>query len=241
MRLSVDPAVVRPRRVLAVTSAAALVASLDLFIVNVAFADIGRDFHGAALTDLSWVLNGYAIVYAALLVPLGRLADRTSRKAGFLAGLALFTAASAACAAAPDLGVLVAARVVQAVGAAALTPTSLGLLLPVFPPDRRAGAVRVWAASGALAAAAGPVVGGLLVQFSWRWVFLVNIPVGLLALAATARFVPDSRDPVRGPIPDLVGAVLAALAIGTLALALVQAGTGAGGAHAPAHPWPRAS
>jgi EmrB/QacA subfamily drug resistance transporter len=224
VRLSADPAVVRPRRVLAVTSAAAFVASLDLFIVNVAFADIGRDFHGAALTDLSWVLNGYAIVYAALLVPLGRLADRTSRKAGFLAGLALFTAASAACAAAPDLGVLVAARVVQAVGAAALTPTSLGLLLPVFPPDRRAGAVRVWAASGALAAAAGPVVGGLLVQFSWRWVFLVNIPVGLLALAATARFVPDSRDPVRGPIPDLVGAVLAALAIGTLALALVQGG-----------------
>lgn len=220
----VDPAQVRPRRVLAVTSAAAFVASLDLFIVNVAFDDIGRDFGGTSLSGLSWVLNGYAIVYAALLVPLGRLADRTSRKAGFLAGLAVFTAASAVCAAAPGLGLLVAARVLQAVGAAALTPTSLGLLLPVFPPERRGVAVRVWAATGALAAAAGPVVGGLLVQASWRWVFLVNVPIGLLAIAATVRLVPDSRDPVVGPVPDLLGAGLAALAVGALALGLVQGG-----------------
>jgi len=220
----VQPIDVRPGRVLAVTSAAAFIASLDLFIVNVAFHDIGRDFHGASITNLSWVLNGYAIVYAALLVPLGRLADRTSRKAGFLAGLALFTVASAGCAAAPNLGLLVAGRVLQAVGAAALTPTSLGLLLPVFAPDRRARAVRIWAATGALAAAAGPVVGGLLVQASWRWVFLVNVPIGVLALAATLRLVPDSRDPLAGPVPDLVGAALAAAAVGALSLGLVQGG-----------------
>jgi EmrB/QacA subfamily drug resistance transporter len=222
VRIVVDHTNVRPRRVLVVTSAAAFVASLDLFIVNVAFDDIGRDFGGTSLSSLSWVLNGYAIVYAALLVPLGRLADRTSRRAGFLAGLALFTAASALCAAAPGLGVLVFARVLQAVGAAALTPTSLGLLLAVFAPERRANAVRIWAATGALAAAAGPVVGGLLVQTSWRWVFLVNVPVGLLALAATVRIVPDSRDPDAGPVPDLVGAVLAAISVGALALGLVQ-------------------
>lgn len=222
MPFTVDVARVRPARVLVVTSAAAFLAGLDLFIVNVAFRDIGRDFHGVALSELSWVLNGYAIVYAALLVPLGRLADRTSRKAGFLAGLALFTAASAVCAAAPGIGILVAARVVQAVGAAALTPTSLGLLLAVFPPERRARAVRIWPASGALAAAAGPVVGGLLVQASWRWVFLVNVPVGVLAIAATVALVPDSRDPNRGPVPDLIGAVLAAVSVGALALALVQ-------------------
>ncbi|PZS26447.1 MAG: MFS transporter [Pseudonocardiales bacterium] len=212
----------RPGLVLLVTAAAAFVAGLDLFIVNIAFTDIGRDFGGTSLSTLSWVLNGYAIVYAALLVPLGRLADRTSRRAGFLAGLALFTAASAVCATAPSVGVLVAARVVQAVGAAALTPTSLGLLLPVFAPERRANAVRIWAASGALAAAFGPVVGGVLVQASWRWVFLVNIPIGLVTLAATVRFVPDSRDPEAGPVPDLLGALLVAVGVGALALGLVQ-------------------
>src|SRR4051812_39863928 len=173
--------------VLAVLSLAAFMASLDLFIVNVAFDDIGRDFGGTPLSDLSWVLNGYAIVFAALLIPLGRLADRYGRKAGFLLGLGVFTAASLACALCTDLWPLVVARLLQAAGAAALTPASLGLLLSVFPPERRVGAVRVWAATGALAAAAGPVVGGLLVEASWRWVFVVNVPVGVLALVAAVR------------------------------------------------------
>lgn len=215
----------RPGVVLAVTSLAAFMASLDLFIVNVAFDAIGKDFHGARTGDLSWVLNGYAIVYAALLVPLGRLADRASRKTGFLLGLALFTAASVACAASTGLAELVVFRLLQAAGAAALTPTSLGLLLPVFPPARRAGAVRIWAATGALAAAFGPVVGGVLVEASWRWVFLVNLPIGIGALLATVRFVPDSRDPLAGALPDLLGAVLVAVSVGAVALALVQGGT----------------
>ncbi len=213
---------VRPGAVLAVLSLAAFVASLDLFIVNVAFEAIGRDFEGAALNDLSWVLNAYAIVYAALLVPLGRLADRYGRKAGFLLGLGVFTLASAGCAVAGNLEALVAFRVLQAVGAAALTPTSLGLLLPVFPPEGRARAVRIWAASGALAAAAGPVVGGLLVEASWRWVFLVNLPVGVLALVAAWSLVPDSRDPAVGRLPDLLGTALTIVAIGALSLGLVQ-------------------
>ena len=156
----------RPATVLAVTSLAAFMASLDLFIVNVAFDDIGRDFHGASLSDLSWVLNAYAIVYAALLVPFGRLADRFGRRAGFLAGVAVFTAASAACAASGSLWELVAFRILQAAGAALLTPTSLGLVLASTPAAQRVKAVRIWAATGALAAAAGPVVGGLLVQAS---------------------------------------------------------------------------
>jgi EmrB/QacA subfamily drug resistance transporter len=211
--------------VLAVLSAAAFVASLDLFIVNVAFDEIGRDLGGPALSDLSWVLNGYAIVYAALLVPLGRLADRYGRKAGFLLGLALFTAASAGCAAADTLWVLVAFRLLQAVGAAALTPTSLGLLLPVFPPESRARAVRIWAATGALAAAAGPVVGGLLVQASWHWVFLVNLPIGLVTLVAAARIVPDSREAQARLLPDLAGAGIATVAVGALSLGLVKGPT----------------
>lgn len=208
--------------VLGILSLAAFMASLDLFIVNVAFPDISRDFRGASLSDLSWVLNGYTVLYAALLVPLGRLADRYGRLAGFLAGLALFTAASAACAAAQSLWVVVAFRGLQAVGAAALTPASLGLLLASTPPEGRVRAVRIWSAVGALAAAFGPVIGGLLVQASWRWVFIVNVPVGVAALIAARLVIPDSRDTAVTRIPDLVGTVLVALGIGALALALVK-------------------
>ncbi|WNG42629.1 MFS transporter [Archangium violaceum] len=213
---------VRAGAVLAVLSAASFLASLDLFIVNVAFEHMGRSFPGASLADLSWVLNGYAIAYAALLIPLGRLADRFGRKAGFLLGLGLFTAASAACAASTGLWGLVFSRVAQAVGAALLTPTSLGLLLNATPPDRRTRAVRIWAAVGSLAAAAGPVAGGLLVELSWEWVFLVNLPVGVVALLAAVRLLPDSRDSARGPLPDLLGAGLLGVAMGALSLALVK-------------------
>lgn len=215
-------ATARPTAVLAVLSLAAFVASLDLFIVNVAFGAIGRDLGAGSLSDLSWVLNGYAVLYAALLVPLGRLADRYGRLAGFCLGLATFTAASAACAVAPGLWWLVGFRCLQAVGAAALTPTSLGLLLAATPPDLRVRAVRTWSAIGALAAALGPSVGGLLVQADWRWVFLVNVPVGIGALVAAVRLVPDSRDPGVRTTPDLLGSAVLAVAIGTLTLGLVQ-------------------
>ena len=211
--------------VLAVCSLAAFMASLDLFIVNVALPAIGRSFAGSPLPALFWVLNGYAIVYAALLVPLGRLADRFGRKGGFLIGIAVFTVASAACALSTSLWMLVSFRLVQAAGAAALTPTSLGLILPVFAPERRAGAVRIWMATGALAAAAGPVAGGLLVGASWRWVFLVNLPVGVIALVAAARLVPDSSDPAVADMPDLVGAGILAGSLGLLALGLVELNT----------------
>src|ERR1700712_4390798 len=198
----------RPGAVLAVLSVAAFMASLDLFIVNVAFDQIGRDFSGVSLSDLSWVLNGYAIVYAALLVPLGRLADRFGRKPGFLLGLAIFTVASLACALSGGPWMLVGFRTLQAVGAALLTPTSLGLLVSATPPALRVRAVRIWAATGALAAAVGPAVGGVLVEASWRWVFLVNLPIGIGALVVAARIVPDSRDVTAGRIPDLVGAAV---------------------------------
>ena len=122
------------------------------------------------------MLNAYAITYAALLLLFGRMAERRQRDLGFLLGVALFTAASAACAAADSLAVLVLFRILQAAGAALLTPTSLGLILATTEPERRQGAVRVWTAVGGAAAALGPVVGGLLVAASWRWVFLVNVP-----------------------------------------------------------------
>ncbi len=206
----------------AILSLAAFMASLDVFIVNVAFDAIGRDFHGVSLSTLSWVLNAYAIVFAALLVPAGRVADRFGRKGGFLVGLGIFTLASAACAASPGIWWLVAFRVVQAAGAALLTPASLGLVLAAAPPEHRARSVRLWAATGALAAALGPAVGGLLVQADWRWVFLVNVPVGIAAMIGAARVVPRSRDESVSRLPDVVGAVALVVGIGSLTLALVE-------------------
>ena len=170
------------------------------------------------------MLNAYAIVYASLLVLFGRLADRYPRNHGFLLGVAVFVAASAACAAATSLPMLVAFRVVQAAGAALLTPTSLGLILATFPAERRQGAVRTWTAVGGFAAALGPVVGGLLVAASWRWVFLVNVPIGVAALVAGWRRLPDvPGHPI--PWPDALSAMLITAGVGALTLGLVEGGT----------------
>ncbi len=211
---------------LLIVCAGVVLASLDLFIVNVALPQMGRDFHlrGGGVGDLSWVLNGYGIVYAALLVLFGRIAERYPREPGFLLGVALFVAASAACGAASSLPMLVAFRVVQAAGAALLTPTSLGLVLASFPAERRQGAVRTWTAAGGLAAALGPVIGGLLVEASWRWVFFVNVPIGLLALVVGWRQLPH----VPGQSvsrPDALATLLVTLGVGLLSLGLVKGGT----------------
>jgi EmrB/QacA subfamily drug resistance transporter len=209
-------------RVLVIVSVATLVASLDLFIVNIAFPSIKHDFAGTSDATLSWVLSAYAIVMAALLVPAGRLADLLGRKRLFMGGLITFVGASALCAAAPGPGWLIAARVLQAAGGAILMPTSLALLLAEFPTQQRALAVAVWSATGAVAAAAGPPVGGLLVQASWRWVFLVNLPIGLVTAVLAARVLSESRDPDRKAFPDLAGAALLVLASSALMLAIVQ-------------------
>ncbi|GHB11127.1 MFS transporter [Streptomyces tendae] len=206
-----------------IVAAGVFVVNLDLFIVNVAVPAIGTDFGDAPLTSLSWVLNAYAIVFAALLVVAGRLADRYGHRPTFLLGLALFTAASVLCAASPSVGWLIAARAVQAAGAAALMPTSLALLLIVTPAQSRPRAIRGWAAVGGIAAGLGPVVGGVLVEADWRWTFLVNVPVGAIGLLAGARFLPADSPDRDGALPDLAGAALLTLTIGTLALGLVRA------------------
>ncbi len=217
------PDATRARRTIAIVFTAVFVTNLDLFVVNVALPHIGTDFHGASLDSLSWVLNAYAIVFAALLVVAGRLADRNGHRGGFLVGLAVFTLGSALCAAATGTGFLVAARVLQAVGAAVLLPTSLALLLVSSPVQRRAQMVRAWSALGGVAAALGPVFGGLLVQASWRWVFLINVPIGIAAFAAGLRTLPQVRDAERGRLPDVFGAVLLTVSIAALSLGLVQA------------------
>jgi EmrB/QacA subfamily drug resistance transporter len=207
--------------VLLVVSVAVFLATLDLFIVNIAFPDIRHAFRGSDLATMSWVLNGYTIVFAALLAPAGRLADRYGRRLVFLIGVAVFTLGSAACAAAASVPLLVAFRVLQAVGAALVMPTSLALLLAAVPPARRAFAVSTWAAVGGVAGALGPPLGGLLVQLSWRWVFLVNLPVGLLALLFGPRVLRESRESGSG-VPDLLGALGLVIGVGALAWALVQ-------------------
>lgn len=211
-----------PGQTLIIVSAGVVMASLDLFIVNVALPQISVDLHDQSLGTLSWVLNGYAIIYAALLVLAGRLADQHNRKTGFLLGVAIFTAGSAACGVATSVPMLIAFRLVQAAGGALLTPTSLGLVLASYSQERRGGAVRAWTAAGGMAAALGPVIGGLLVAASWRWVFFVNVPIGLAALAIGWRKLPDVPGHP-GARPDELSAVLVTAGVGGLTLGLVRA------------------
>ena len=195
--------------------------SLDLFIVNIAFPSISAGFHGESLSSLSWVLSAYTIVFAAALVPAGRWADRAGRKKAFLIGLGIFTASSALCALAPSLGFLVAARILQATGGALMLPTSLGLLLPAFGPERKGAAIGLWSAVGGAAAAFGPPIGGLLVQVSWRWVFLVNLPFSVLALVFGLRLLREVHDPAAHK-SDLLGAALLSVSVASLVAAIVE-------------------
>jgi EmrB/QacA subfamily drug resistance transporter len=200
----------------------AFMAFLDSTIVNVAFPDIVAAFRGSGLSSLSWVLNGYNVLVAAFLLPAGRVADRSGCRRAFVTGLAVFTIASVACGLAGSPAFLVGARLVQAVGAAILVPTSLALLLALFPADRRLPAVTIWAASAAVAAGVGPPLGGVLTQeWSWRAVFLVNVPIGIAAVLG-ARRLREQRDRT-GPTPDVLGAVLLTGSLGLAALGLVKA------------------
>ena len=209
--------------IVGVLALAVFMSSLDLFIVNLAFPYIGREYHEAGLGSLSWVLNAYTIVFAAVLVPAGRWADRAGRRRVFAAGLIVFSVGSALCGLSRGVPELIAARVIQAAGAGLMVPASLSLLLASVPVAARARAIGTWSALGALGAALGPVIGGGLVQLSWRWVFWINIPVGLLTVLLATRVVPDSRDEHARGRPDLAGAALLAAAVGLVALALVKA------------------
>ena len=220
---STPPAARRVTSVVGVLSLAVFMSSLDLFIVNLAFPYISKQYPGTSLSSLSWVLNAYTIVFAAVLVPAGRWADRVGRRQVFVAGLALFSVGSVLCGLAPGVAALIAARVVQAAGAGAMVPASLSLVLAAVPAQARAKALGTWSALGALGAALGPVIGGALVQVNWRWVFWINVPVGIVAVLLAIRVVPESKDERELGRPDLIGAGLLAAAVGLLALALVKA------------------
>ena len=153
---------------------------------------------------------------------MGRFADKYGRKASFMTGLLVFTLASACCALSPSLPVLIAFRCLQAVGAAILTPSSLGLVLTSIPKDRVTRGVRLWAVSASIAGAAGPVVGGLLTELSWRWIFLLNLPVGVFAIAVAWKLVPNALYDRTARIPDLFGSLMLILAISAISLGLVK-------------------
>src|SRR5690242_3150124 len=170
-------------QILLVASAAAFMSFLDVTIVNIAFPSISASFVDVSLAHLSWVLNAYNVVFAAALIPAGRLADRYGRRRFFFVGTLVFLAASMLCGAAWNADILIAARALQALGGASLVPASLSLVLPEFPIERRATATALWGATGAVAAATGPSLGGVLVEWQdWRWGFYVNVFIGIPAL-----------------------------------------------------------
>src|SRR5437763_759439 len=212
-----------PRTVLAVAALGSAVAFIDATIVNIALPSIERSFPGTSISSISWSLNAYNIVFAAYLRPAGRIADLLGRRRMFVVGLELFTAASLLCATAPSVGVLVAFRVAQALGAALLVPASLALVLNAFPADHRSHGVALLAAVAAAAAGLGPSLGGLLVAAAnWRLVFLVNLPIGIAAVVLSRRLLMESRGPERRRLPDLLGGLVFAVAVAALVLAIVK-------------------
>lgn len=210
---------------LGIAALAALATYLDTTILFVAFPDITATFGDSSTSTLSWVLNAYTIAFAALLVPAGKLADRLGHRLAFLVGSATFTVASMACGLAPSVAVLIAARVVQGVGAAILVPSSLALVMAAFPREKIPQVVAIWGAIGAMSAALGPSLGGLIIDtLGWRWAFFINLPVGVVAVVAGLRFLRESKDPdVR--LPSLGGVALIAVAAGTLLYGVVESDT----------------
>ncbi|MFI9364064.1 MFS transporter [Kitasatospora sp. NPDC053057] len=214
------------RWVLLATVLGSSMAMLDGTVVNVALPRIGTDL-GASLASLQWTLNAYLLTLAGLILLGGALGDRYGRRKVFLIGVVWFAAASAACAAAPTIHVLIAARAVQGIGGALLTPGSLAMLQAVFRPEDRSAAVGLWSGLGGVSAAVGPFLGGWLVDGpGWRWIFLLNLPLAAAVIAVTSRYVPESRDESATGRFDVSGALLAALALGAITYALTAAGEG---------------
>jgi EmrB/QacA subfamily drug resistance transporter len=214
----------RGRIALVATVGASSMALLDGTIVNVALPHIGRDFH-ASVSALQWVLSGYLLALASLILLSGALGDRFGRRLVFVIGVVWFAAASLLCGATPNIEVLVGARVLQGVGAALLTPGSLAILQASFRRDDRAAAVGAWSGLGGVAGAVGPFLGGWLVDGpGWRWAFLINVPVAVLVLVCTRVAVPESRDPHAARGLDLAGAALAVATLAAATWALTEAG-----------------
>ena len=218
------------RWVLAITVLGSGIAFLEATVVNVAVPAIGRDLE-ATTGDLQWILNGYLLTLSSLILLGGSLGDRMGRRLIFNVGVIWFTLASALCALAPSAEVLIAARVLQGVGGALLTPGSLAIIEATFHPDDRAKAIGAWSGLSGIAAALGPLLGGYLVdEVSWRWIFLINLPLGAFVVFMANRHVPETRDPLASGRLDVPGALLATLGLAAATFALIAASEGQGAA-----------
>lgn len=218
-----SPAKVSPQKVLAVCSGATFMAFLDLSVVNIAFPDMLSDFHGTQMSTLTWVVSGYAVTFAAFLTPAGRLADTVGRRAVFLGSLLGFTLASLLCGAAPNPGLLITGRVLQGVFAAGMIPAALALIIANTPLERLIKAIGAWSAVGGFSSVVGPVVGGVLVDhFGWRSVFIVNVPIGVLLIAAALTVLPAHQPPPGSRFPDVVGSLVLAAGIGAVVAGLTE-------------------
>lgn len=226
MTIQMSPAPRRehsPRIVLVSTSLAVFAVFLDTTIGFVAFPAISATFRSSAPSTLSWVLNAYTLVFAALLIPAGRLADRVGRRKMFLIGVVAFTTGSMLCGLAPNVEFLIVAEMLEAIGAAVLVPSSLALVLQTFPREKIPVAVAIWGAIGAVAGAAGPTLGALVVDhLSWRWAFYINLPVGLFSLVLGKRVLPEGREANPGRLPDPLGVAVLTAGIALVTYAIVQ-------------------
>src|SRR5215469_5105045 len=204
------------RWVLAATVLGSGIAALDATVVGIALPAIGKDFH-AQVSSLQWVVNGYTLTLAGLLLLGGSLGDSYGRRKIFTIGTVWFALASLACGLAPDTGFLIAARALQGVGAALLTPGSLSILQASFAPDDRSKAIGAWSGLGGVATAVGPFLGGwLIAAVSWRLIFFINLPVAVAVIVIAIRHVPESRAPGPAPPLDAAGAVTISLALAGL-------------------------
>ena len=198
---------------------------LDGTVVNVALVRVGAEL-GASMADLQWITNGYLLALASLILLGGSLGDRYGRRRVFVIGVAWFTVASVACGLAQSPAQLTTARVLQGVGGALLTPGSLALIQASFRREDRATAIGAWSGLGGVAAAIGPFLGGWLVEYaSWRWAFLLNVPLGIATVWVAQASVPESRDEQASHHFDVMGALLATAALGLTTFALIQHGS----------------
>lgn len=214
----------RPWLIFAVAASSVFLVLLDMTVLFIVFPAIREAFPGASPAKLSWAINAYTIVVAALLVPTGRIADLKGRKLVFVLGLAIFTAGAVIAGLAPSVGWLVAARAVQAIGAAAITPSALALALAAFPANRRAFIMGLWGAVSAVAGVLGPVLGASVIEVAgWRWVFLgIAAPFALVFTVLAARTLPNPRATGTGRMPDFFSALLLVAGVGALAFGIVQ-------------------
>lgn len=210
-----------PWAVLSVLCLGFFMVLLDLTIVNIAIPSIIVGLH-AGLDQILWVLNAYTLTYAVLLITAGRLGDRFGQRNMFTVGLALFTVSSAVCGLAQDPTQLILARIVQGVGGALLTPQTLAILTTIFPPERRGVAFGVWGAVAGVATITGPVLGGALVTYlDWRWIFYVNVPIGIVAFVLSLLVIPDLRPGRRSDL-NLVGVLNASVALFVITFGLIE-------------------